>query len=114
LAGTAAGLVLGKPLGVLAACGIALKAGAGLPHGLGLRHLLVLGLVAGIGFTMALFIAQLAFANTGLLAAAKLGILIASGAAAVLALSIARTLLPAVIAEGAAQTASDAESSTTH
>ncbi len=113
LAGAAVGLVLGKPVGILLACWIALRAGAILPRGLGLRHLLVLGLVAGIGFTMALFIAQLAFSSTELLAAAKLGILSASGVAAVLALTLGRALLPATVPD-AALTADEAEKSTTH
>ncbi len=76
------------------------------------RHLVVLGAVAGVGFTMALFIAQLAFADAALLGAAKLGVLIASGVASVIALLLGRALLrPAVVPE-AAQTADEAESST--
>ena len=56
------GLVVGKPLGVLLACALALRLRvATLPSGLTTRHLVVLGAVAGVGFTMALFIAQLAF-----------------------------------------------------
>jgi NhaA family Na+:H+ antiporter len=77
------------------------------------RHLLVLGVVAGIGFTMALFISQLAFAgNAKLLAAAKLGVLGASGAAAVLGLVLGRILLAPCEDTGVAQTADDAERST--
>lgn len=112
--GTAVGLLLGKPIGVLAACGLALATRVAiLPHGIGTRHLVVLGLVAGIGFTMALFIAQLAFSHAGLLAAAKIGILSASGAAAVLGLGIGRVLLPATVAPDAARTLEEAEKSTT-
>jgi NhaA family Na+:H+ antiporter len=77
------GLTLGKPLGVLAVSGLALRLGAGtLPVGLTLRHLAVVGVVAGVGFTMALFIAPLAFTDPGLLDAARLGVLVASAAAA--------------------------------
>ncbi|HEY5376849.1 MAG TPA: Na+/H+ antiporter NhaA, partial [Polyangiaceae bacterium] len=65
-----------------------------LPAGLNVRHLAVLGTVAGIGFTMSLFIAQLAFADASLLGAAKLGVLAASGVASILSLSIARAVLP--------------------
>jgi len=83
-----------------------------LPTGIGLRHLLVLGVVAGVGFTMALFIAQLAFRDAALLASAKLGVLAASGAAAIIALLLGRMLLSPKIASGAAMTADDAESST--
>ena len=71
----------------------------------------MLGVVAGVGFTMALFIAQLAFADARLLAAAKLGVLAASGGAAVLGLVLGRLLLAPATA-GAAQTADEAESST--
>lgn len=111
--GVCAGLVLGKPLGVLLATWLTLKLGiATLPLGLTSRHLVVLGCVAGVGFTMALFIAQLAFADARLLAAAKLGILAASGVAAVLALVLGRSLLTPRQVAGAARTADEAESST--
>lgn len=54
------GLVLGRPLGVLAACELALRLRlAVLPLGLSWAHLSVLGVVAGIGFTMSLFVAHL-------------------------------------------------------
>jgi len=45
------------------------------------------GLLAGIGFTMSIFIASLAFANPNLLSAAKLGVLLASLFAAILGLA---------------------------
>jgi len=49
---------------VLLASWMTLRLGLGtLPAGITLRHLIVLGVVAGVGFTMALFIAQLAFAE---------------------------------------------------
>jgi NhaA family Na+:H+ antiporter len=73
-----AGLVIGKPLGIFtfswasAALGIARK-----PGDLGWKDILGAGLLCGIGFTMALFIANLAFAGAAL-EAAKLGILLAS------------------------------------
>lgn len=111
--GSALGLLVGKPLGVLAACGVALRLGvATLPRGLSARHLVVLGVVAGIGFTMALFIAQLAFTSPAMLGAAKLGVLAASGAAALVGLALGRALLPAAPASDAAQTADEAEAST--
>jgi NhaA family Na+:H+ antiporter len=83
-----------------------------LPKGITVRHILVLGVVAGVGFTMALFVAQLAFSDPRLLAAAKVGVLAASGVAAVLALVLGRWLLPTEGVVGAAQTADEAESST--
>ncbi len=76
------------------------------------RHVVVLGVVAGVGFTMALFIAQLAFADSALLAAAKLGVLGASGGAALLGLVLGRVLLEPREVAGAAQTADEAERST--
>jgi NhaA family Na+:H+ antiporter len=114
MVGTIAGLVLGKPLGVLVACAVSLKLGiAVLPVGLTRRHLVVLGAVAGVGFTMALFIAHLAFASAPLLAAAKLGVLVASGVAAIAALALGGALLRPQLPSAAAQTADEAESSTT-
>ena len=113
--GVGVGLCVGKPIGVITASWLALKLRIGvLPAGLGSRHLLVLGLVAGVGFTMSLFIAQLAFANSIVLADAKLGILIASAAAAIIALLVGRILLqPVTTAPDAhATTADEAESST--
>ncbi|HET9953670.1 MAG TPA: Na+/H+ antiporter NhaA [Polyangiaceae bacterium] len=113
LLGAAAGLIVGKPVGILIACALVLKLGlATLPRGLGKAHLVVLGMVAGIGFTMALFVAQLAFDDAGLLGAAKLGILCASGLAGILGLAVGAVALARKHAPGAAPTADDAECST--
>jgi NhaA family Na+:H+ antiporter len=110
IAGTGVGLLLGKPVGVLLAIGLTLRLGIGqLPAGLRFLHLLVLGLVAGIGFTMALFIAQLAFTETSHLSAAKLGVLASSSAAAILALVLGRILLPAPPGAQQRQSADEAE-----
>lgn len=76
------------------------------------RHLVVLGAVAGVGFTMSLFVAQLAFSDLALLAAAKVGVLGASVAAAVLALVLGRVLLAPAEAPGAAASADEAEGET--
>ena len=89
------GLVLGKPLGVIVVIQLALWARVSdLPRGLTLRHILVLGAAAGIGFTMSLFIAQLAFADPALLGAAKLGVLVASAIAILLGLGLGVLVLP--------------------
>jgi NhaA family Na+:H+ antiporter len=113
LAGAGVGLVIGKPVGVLLACLLAVKLRIGaLPAGVGLRQLVVLGTVAGVGFTMALFIAQLAFTDPRLLDAAKLGVLAASGGAGILGLGIGWLLLPPAPAPGVAATADEAETST--
>ena len=60
--GIASGLVIGKPLGILVACFIAVRLGiADLPRNTNYGHILGLGLIAGIGFTVSLFITGLAF-----------------------------------------------------
>lgn len=111
--GIALGLLLGKPIGILLACESVLRLGvAALPHGIGRRHLLVLGAVAGIGFTMSLFIGQLAFGQASLLGAAKLGVLIASAAAALIGISLGRQLLAPDAPKAIALTADEAEDST--
>lgn len=111
--GVAVALVLGKPLGVMIASWLTLRFKVGtLPQGLNFRHLLVLGTVAGIGFTMSLFIAPLAFADARLLGAAKLGVLLASAVAALLAFGLGRVLLGGKPAPGAARDADEAEAST--
>ncbi|MBL8858966.1 MAG: Na+/H+ antiporter NhaA [Planctomycetes bacterium] len=113
ISGVTVGLVLGKTIGVLLASWLTLKLGiCVLPRGMGLRHLLVLGIVAGVGFTMAIFIAQLAFQDEQLLSAAKLGVLVASGAAAVIGLIVGCLILKPVDVPGAAKTGHEAESST--
>jgi NhaA family Na+:H+ antiporter len=90
----AVGLLVGKPLGILFACWLTLRLGiATLPAGVTFRHLAVLGLVAGVGFTMALFIAQLAFTQPHLLDAAKLGAIVASTGAAIIAIVVGRQFL---------------------
>jgi NhaA family Na+:H+ antiporter len=113
LVAVAAGLIIGKPLGVLIASWLSLRSGiATLPAGLTYRHLVVLGIVAGVGFTMALFVAQLAFTGADLLAAAKLGVLAASGGAAVAGLLLGWVLLVEATGRDVARTADEAESST--
>jgi NhaA family Na+:H+ antiporter len=90
----ATGLVVGKPLGILAASLVALRLRlVVLPHGLDARHLGVLGTVSGIGFTMAIFIADLAFVGTPLLDAAKVGVLIATAVSALTGLILGGVLL---------------------
>jgi NhaA family Na+:H+ antiporter len=79
--GVVLGLVLGKQLGVTLAAWLAVRSGVtDLPEGVGWHHIYGAGWLAGIGFTMSLFVADLAFAagEGGLLTAAKLGILVAS------------------------------------
>ena len=80
-------LVLGKPLGVFLATFLAVKSGVSpLPEGINWRGVLLVGVLAGIGFTMAIFVGGLAFSDAALLSAAKLGILAASATAAIVGL----------------------------
>ncbi len=78
--GIIVGLVIGKPLGILAFSYIALKARIGrLPQGVGLNELVGISCLAGIGFTMSIFFTTLSFpVGSPLLDFAKLGTLIAS------------------------------------
>ncbi|MBL8608797.1 MAG: Na+/H+ antiporter NhaA [Myxococcales bacterium] len=111
--GVMIGLVVGKPVGVLSASALAMRLRlASLPAGIGRRHLAVLGVVAGVGFTMSIFVAQLAFSNAALLAVAKLGVLVASGVAAALALALGRGLPMDTDQSRVARTADEAEAST--
>jgi NhaA family Na+:H+ antiporter len=83
--GIVLGLVLGKPAGILAAAWIASRTGlASLPDEVGWRHVIGMSLFAGIGFTVSLFIADLAFRGTGVLPLAKMGVLSASLLAALI------------------------------
>ncbi len=76
--GVVLGLLLGKPIGIAGASWIAVRLGiAQLPRGIGWVHLWGVGFLGGIGFTMALFIAQLAFQGEAL-DLAKIGILLGS------------------------------------
>jgi NhaA family Na+:H+ antiporter len=73
------GLVFGKQIGVMLFSWLAARSGlAELPQGIGWRHVYGVGWLAGIGFTMSLFVSDLAFRNGGLVDTAKLGILAAS------------------------------------
>ncbi len=77
--GILAGLALGKPLGIIAFTWLAVKAKlAQLPARVTWRHLIGAGMLAGIGFTMSLFITALAFADAESQNIAKVGILLAS------------------------------------
>lgn len=86
--GVVLGLVVGKFLGVSGASWLAIRLGLGrLPVGVHWRHLLGAAWLAGIGFTMSLFISQLAFSDPLLVEEAKLGILSASLIAAIIGLT---------------------------
>ncbi|TMK66806.1 MAG: Na+/H+ antiporter NhaA [Actinobacteria bacterium] len=77
--GIVLGLVVGKPLGISLGSFVAVRTGiARLPAGVAWRDLVGAAAVAGIGFTVSLFVAELAFANLALVTTAKIGILSAS------------------------------------
>lgn len=74
--GVAVGLFAGKFIGVVGACLLFVKMGwATLPHGAHWVHVIGIGFLAGIGFTMSLFITNLAFRDPELVEQAKLGIM---------------------------------------
>lgn len=111
--GIVGGLCVGKPLGIVAASFLAVKLGiAARPRGVTWRGIAVVGLVAGIGFTMAIFIASLAFREPGMLHASKLAVLASSALAGMLAFAAGRLLLPSRSGEAVAETPEEAESST--
>ena len=84
------GLVVGKPLGVVSFGALAIITRLGtLPPRVGWTELLVLGLLAGIGFTMAIFIATLAFSDPDQIGAAKVAIFVASVVAPFAGLTVA-------------------------
>ena len=75
--GISAGLAIGKPVGILLFCFAAVAVGiCRLPGGVNWRHVIGAGILGGIGFTMSIFIANLAFANdAAALNASKLAVL---------------------------------------
>ncbi|MBV9879542.1 MAG: Na+/H+ antiporter NhaA, partial [Gemmatirosa sp.] len=87
----AAGLVLGKPLGIVLFSWASVRAGlTRLPEGVGWKVMAGAGCLGGIGFTMSLFIAGLAFADPALLDTAKLAIFGASACAGAVGYALLR------------------------
>ena len=83
--GVILGLVVGKPIGMMAGAYLAVRFGLSrMPRGVGWMHMLGLGGLAGIGFTISLFITSLAFTDDATVLAAKVGILAGSLIAATL------------------------------
>jgi NhaA family Na+:H+ antiporter len=90
--GIIAGLVIGKPAGICLASWLAVRTGlATLPDDVSWRHVYGTAWLAGIGFTMALFISGLAFPGTGLESQAKLSILLGSLVSAVAGIAVLLT-----------------------
>ena len=87
----ACGLVLGKPLGMLAGAALAVRLGvASKPETYSWGQLGGAAALAGIGFTMSLYIAAKAFADPADFAAAKLGVFAASILAGVIGVAVLR------------------------
>ena len=93
--GIIAGLVVGKPIGITLMAWLAVKTKLGnLPQGVTWMQVLGAGCLAGIGFTMSLFIADLAWADEALIANAKIGILAASLVSGILGFALLSRSLP--------------------
>jgi NhaA family Na+:H+ antiporter len=95
--GIAAGLFIGKPLGIFTFSWLAVKLRiAQLPQGIGFKQVFAVSVLCGIGFTMSIFIASLAFAeaDAALITYSKLGILLGSVSAAVVGYVLLRGALP--------------------
>jgi NhaA family Na+:H+ antiporter len=91
--GAGLGLVLGKPIGILLASWLMVQTGlAELPRGVRWTHIIGVGFLAGIGFTMSLFINELAFVHSDpetaerLMMDGKIGILVGSITSAIIGL----------------------------
>ena len=93
--GIMAGLIVGKPLGITLLSWLAVKLGKGnLPEGVTWMQVFGAGSLAGIGFTMSLFISDLAWNNEALIANAKIGVLAASLISGVIGFVILSYALP--------------------
>jgi Na+:H+ antiporter, NhaA family len=100
VAGIVLGLVIGKPLGITAAAYLAVRTGlASLPADVDWRTLHGCSWLAGIGFTMSLFIATLAFDDAALIDSAKVGILTASVIAGLAGAIVLRRSMRAAVEE---------------
>jgi NhaA family Na+:H+ antiporter len=98
--GIAAGLFLGKQMGIMLFCGVAIMLGfAKLPSRASWSGFYATTILCGIGFTMSLFIASLAFEQTGtssIIMGDRLGILLGSGLSAVVGYLILRIFKPTI------------------
>lgn len=87
--GIVLGLVLGKQAGIFGLVWLMVRLGwAQLPHGAGWAHLYAVSCLAGIGFTMSLFIGSLSFDDAATMNAVRLGVLVASAISAALGYAV--------------------------
>ena len=106
--GVLLGLVVGKVVGITGAVWLVLRLKLSrLPEHVTLRQIAGVALLAGIGFTMSIFVAGLAFQDAALESAAKVGILAASAIAGVAGYLVLRSVLPAADAGGSTQVKSN-------
>ncbi len=95
--GTVVGLVIGKPVGIFLFTLFTKKVfGLNLPTGVTFKHILGAGIVAGIGFTMSIFITDLAFVNPFYIKQIKLAILLSALVSSVLGILYFRLFIPKV------------------
>jgi len=93
--GVILGLFVGKQVGIMFFSWLAIRSGkAELPDGVNWRQIWGVSCLAGIGFTMSLFVSELAFASEAMIANAKLGILVASLVSAVTGYLLLHSVLP--------------------
>lgn len=92
--GVIVGLVIGKPLGVILASVLVIKLARVSLQGVTIPQLLGAGCLSGIGFTMSIFISELAFVDESIVDQAKVGILVASAASGVLGAIVLSIALP--------------------
>jgi len=93
--GVALGLFAGKQLGIMGAVYLMVRLGlARLPHGANWGHIYGVACLAGIGFTMSLFIGSLSFADAALMNQVRLGVLTGSLASALLGYGVLRLVRP--------------------
>lgn len=93
--GVLLGLVVGKPIGIVAMSWLAVRAGfAQLPEGVNWAHVTGAGILGGVGFTMSLFVANLAFKDPAQVLEAKFAILVASLLAGVVGYFVLRAIKP--------------------
>lgn len=92
--GIFAGLILGKPLGIFLVSFLAVKLRLSiLPEGLNWKHIFGAGLLAGIGFTMSIFITLLAFEDIALINQAKIAVMLSSFVAGIIGFIWLRSVL---------------------
>ncbi|MGR5312584.1 Na+/H+ antiporter NhaA, partial [Photobacterium damselae] len=101
----AAGLFIGKPLGIFTASYIAVKTGlAKLPDDIGMKEIFAVSVLCGIGFTMSIFISSLAFVGESgdFSTYSRLGILLGSTFAALIGYGLLNRALPKTLSKAEA------------